>query len=105
MPRCQLTQLTMYPVGNALKLLVIVVHGGYDIGDDLNMHLPLILSPLGDLKDTPPVAYPGQLAVEGIVKALDINPPGIQLGTDGIQSLWSHVAIGHIDGIQVVLLG
>ena len=37
-------------MSNPLELLIIVVHGGDDIGDNLNMHLPLIFSPLGSLK-------------------------------------------------------
>ena len=86
-PRCQLTKLITYPASNALKLPVIIIHGRDDIGDNLDVHIPLVLSPLGNLKYSLPAMNPGQLPIKSIREAFNINTPGIQVRSNGIQCL------------------
>ena len=105
MPRRQLTELIFYPAGNPLELYVIVIHGRDNIGHHLDMHAPFVFGPPGDLKYSLPVPYPGQIAVKGIRETLNIDPPGVEIWPDGIQRLGTEVAIGHIGGIEVILLG
>ena len=104
MPRGELPQPVPYPAGNTPKLRIIIVHGGDDVGDHLNMHPPLVFGPLGYLQNPSPVSYLGQLLIEGVRKALDINPPGIKIGSNDVQCLGSHIAVGDIDGIEVSFL-
>ena len=86
-------------------MLVIIIHGGDDVGDHFNVHMPFVFSPLGNLENLSPAGYFSQCLVEIVREALDVNAPGIQIGTDGIQSLRRGVAVGYIDGVKVVLLG
>ena len=62
-PRSKLSHLIAYPSGNTLELLVVVVHGGYDVGYNFNVHVPFIFGSLGYLQNLSPVGYPGQLTV------------------------------------------
>lgn len=74
---------------------------GYDIGNHLYMHVPLFLSPPGDFQNAAPVENAGKIPVEGVAEALDIHPPGIQIWTNRIHRLRSHITIGHIDRVEV----
>ncbi len=100
MPGSELAHAVFDPVSDALELGIIVVHGGDDVGDYLDMHLPFLLCSLCYLEDTAPLGYLGQFHVERIGETFDINSPGIEIRTDGIQCLWRGVAVGYIDGIQ-----
>ena len=93
-------QLVPYPAGDGGQLLIVVVHGRDDVGDDLDVHVPAGAGVLGRFEDVPPLEDLGEVAVEIVGEAFDVDAEGIEVGADEVERFRGAEAVGDEDGVE-----